>query len=99
MGDKPFREVAPILFGRFSKSQERANIGPMRFDGAPVPVILLKTLRYDADLLRDVGDHGTGNIAFVLGKASFIQEALEQDGKAQTRWFCFVGEQIQFVGQ
>ena len=92
VSDKPVGEIAPILFGRLPKSQESTHIGPMLLDSATVPGVLLKTLRCDTDLLRDVGDHGAGDIAFVLGKAPFVQEALEQDSKAQTRWFCLVGE-------
>jgi hypothetical protein len=77
----------------FTKAQERANLGPVIFDGAAIPIISAPLLGWYPYLRRQVGHRGRGYVLRPLGKAPLALKELEEDRKAQPCWPAFTPDQ------
>src|SRR5262249_30292721 len=88
-----------VFHGGFPETKALADLGALVLDGPPLPAVPGPFGWGHADLAGEEVHNDGRDLLGALGKAAFVLEELEQDGKAQARRPGLVGQQRLLTGE
>ncbi len=94
---EPDSQLLDVLLCRLAKVQGLADLEPVIGQGAAGPGVLRVQFGRETELLGDIDDSSSGDIAFVVREAAIMLKELEQQGEPQPRRACLVGDQLSIT--
>ena len=85
LGQEPVFHLFGVSHGRFTETEERANLRSMVFNTPALPVVLQIGFWSHTNLGRNKRDHHSRNFIFERGEAPCALKKLEQHRKSQAR--------------
>src|SRR2546428_417933 len=92
LGQEPVFHLFGVSHGRFTETEERANLRSMVFNTPALPVVLQIGFWSHAHLSSDKRDHDARYLVFERGEASCPLKKLEQHRKSQACCSGFVAQ-------